>query len=319
MANGDTTAAATRPSLPGLPGPTGVAPVQGLVDQRRNWSQGLRILFRSPLTVLGAVLLVLFVVAACWPVAWLPHNPYEADLALRFIPPSWMEGGQPTYLLGTDPLGRDMLSMIVHGIRFSFIIVCLAEILSLVLGVILGLIAGSRGGWLDDVLMRLVDIQLAFPIVVLVIAIVAALGPNFRNLVIVLGFAGWAPFARIVRASALSLREKDYVEAAHAIGVPERLVMLRHLLPNMVTPIVIFATFDLARLMLLESSLSFLGLGVQPPTPSLGSMIADGRDYLFQAWWASALPGLAIVLAVLAFNFLGDGLRDALDPRSRQF
>jgi peptide/nickel transport system permease protein len=164
--------------------------------------------------------------------------------------------------------------------------------------------------------MRLVDIQLAFPLIVLLIAVVAVLGPSFWSLVIVLGVSGWAPYARIVRGTVLSLREREFIEAARTLGASGARIMVRHLLPNTLTPIVIFTTFELARLLLLESALSFLGLGVQPPTPSWGAMIADGRQYLFEAWWAAALPGAAIVLAVLAFNFVGDGLRDALDPLS---
>ena len=277
----------------------------------------VHVLAGSPLTIFGGVMLSLLVLAALWPVGWLPHDPYEADIAQRFVPPSWLAGGRVEYLLGTDALGRDMLSTIVHGARYSLALVALAATLSLVVGVLAGLAAGYRRGWLDALVMRLADVQLAFPVVVLVIAIVAVLGPSFINLVLVLGLEGWARFARIVRGNVLSLREKEFVEAARAIGVSAPRIMLVHLLPNTLTSIVIFLTFDLARLLLLESALSFLGLGVQPPTPSWGAMIADGRQYLFEAWWNAALPGLAIVLAVLSFNFLGDGLRDALDPLSQ--
>ena len=250
--------------------------------------------------------------------ALLPHDPYEADISLRLLPPAWEKGAEPAYLLGTDALGRDMLSMMVHGARYSLSIVSLAALVSLVIGVALGLLAGYLRGWVDELAMRLADIQLAVALVVLVIAIVAVLGPNFTNLVIVLGLAGWAPFARLVRGAVLSLREKEFVEAARALGAGPVRIMGRHLLPNTITPIVIYTTFDLARLLLLESSLAFLGLGVQPPTPSWGSMISDGRQYLFEAWWDAALPGMVIILAVLAFNFVGDGLRDAIDPLSRQ-
>jgi peptide/nickel transport system permease protein len=277
-----------------------------------------QVLLRSPLTVIGIVILLLLTLAAAWPVIWLPHDPYTSDISLRFIPPLWQEGGERPYPLGTDALGRDMLSMIIHGGRFSLTIVTLAAIISLLIGVTAGLAAGFFRGWLDDLLMRLVDIQLAFPLVVLIIAVVAVLGPSFWNLVLVLGVSGWAPFARIVRGTVLSLREKEFVEAARALGSNPVRIMLRHLLPNTLTPVIIFTTFDFARLLLIESALSFLGLGVQPPTPSWGAMIADGRQYLFEAWWNAALPGAAIVAAVLAFNFLGDGLRDAFDPFSRQ-
>jgi peptide/nickel transport system permease protein len=295
---------------PALPTPHPVA-------LRRRLPRWMSVLTRSPTTVFGAVLLALLIVAAVWPPAWLPHDPYAADIGRRFVPPIWQIGGSPDYLLGTDALGRDMLSTIVHGARFSLALVGVAALLSLVIGVLAGLVAGYFRGWVDALLMRLADIQLAFPVVVLVIAAVAVLGPSFVNLVLVLGLEGWARFARIVRGNVLSMREKDFIEAARAIGLRAPRIMLRHLLPNTATSVVIFLTFDFARLLLLESALSFLGLGVQPPTPSWGAMIADGRQYLFEAWWNAALPGLAIVLAVLSFNFLGDGLRDALDPLSQ--
>jgi ABC-type dipeptide/oligopeptide/nickel transport system permease subunit len=277
-------------------------------------SRVLRRTFSNPLTVAGVLLLVPFVVAAAWPVGWLPHDPYATDPTLRFLPPFWMAGYQAEYLLGTDSLGRDMFSMIAHGGRFSLGIVSLAVVLSLSIGVSLGLLSGYFGGWLDDVLMRLVDIQLSFPLMVLVIAVVAVLGPSLLNLVLVLGFASWAPYSRIVRGAALSLRDREFVDAARSLGASNIRILLRHVLPNTATPVVIFTTFELARLLLLEAALSFLGLGVQPPTPSWGEMIAEGREFLFQAWWASALPGSAIVATVLAFNLIGDGLRDVLDP-----
>lgn len=284
----------------------------------RRVPRAVQLLLRNPLAVFGLVVLIALAIVVAWPVNWLPHDPYQTDISLRFVPPSWETGGRAEFLLGTDALGRDMLSMIVAGARFSLIIIFLAALLSLVVGVTTGLIAGYRGGSTDEVLMRLVDIQLAFPLVVLIIAIVAVLGSSILNLIIVLGLAGWAPYARIVRGWVLSIREREFVEAASASGASGMRIMLRHLMPNTITAIIIFTTFELARLLLLESALSFLGLGVQPPIPSWGSMIADGRQYLFEAWWASALPGLAIVVTVLAFNLLGDSLRDVLDPLNRE-
>jgi ABC-type dipeptide/oligopeptide/nickel transport system permease subunit len=309
------------PSAPGLTASVAVPAVAPAAPARfrgRRIPRPVQVLLASPLTIFGLVILAVLAVAAAWPTPWLPHDPYVADISLRFLPPGWERGAEAGYPLGTDALGRDMLSMIIHGARYSLAIVSLAALLSLVVGVAAGLVAGFYRGWLDELLMRLVDIQLAFPLIVLVIAVVAVLGPSFLNLVIILGLSGWAPFARIVRGTVLSLREKEFVEAARALGGTPPRIMLQHLLPNTMTPVIIFTTFDLARLLLIESALSFLGLGVQPPTPSWGAMIADGRQYLFEGWWNSALPGTAIVAAVLAFNFLGDGLRDALDPLSRQ-
>ncbi|MCC6180065.1 MAG: ABC transporter permease [Chloroflexi bacterium] len=298
------------------PVPAGSGPVT--VARARRLPRPAQTFLRGPLSVFGAVVILVLALAAIWPAGALPHDPYESDISVRLIPPAWEAGGGAQYLLGTDALGRDMLSMMIHGARYSLSIVGLAVLLSLVAGVALGLMAGYWRGWVDELVMRLVDIQLAFPLVVLVIAIVAVLGPNFVNLVIVLGVAGWAPFARLVRGTVLSIREKEFVESARALGAGPIRIMTRHLLPNSMTSIIIYLTFDIARLLLLESSLAFLGLGVQPPTPSWGAMIADGRQYLFEAWWDAALPGAAIILAVLAFNFVGDGLRDALDPLSRQ-
>jgi ABC-type dipeptide/oligopeptide/nickel transport system permease subunit len=277
----------------------------------------VRLLLRHPLAVSGAVVLLLFVAAAVWPARAMPHDPYAADISLHLLPPSWEPGGRHDYLFGTDALGRDIVSTILRGARYSLGIVSLAALLSLLIGVAAGVAAGFYRGWIDELVMRLVDIQLAFPLMVLIVAVVAVLGPSFAHVVVVLGIAGWAPYARIVRSTALSLREREFVDAARAVGVGDLGIMIRHLLPNTMTPMAIFTTVDLARLLLLESALSYLGLGVQPPTPSWGAMIADGSQHLYEAWHVSALPGLAIVMTALAFNLLGDGLRDVLDPLTR--
>ncbi len=286
------------------------------IQSDKEWKRALRRFLRNPANILGAILIILFILAAAMPVALLPHDPYTTDIRNRFLPPIWAEEGTAEFPLGTDALGRDNLSMIIHGARFSLLIIVLSTAISLSLGVTIGLLAGYFGGRLDDIVMRLADIQLAFPVLVLIIAIVAVLGPSLRNLVIVIGITGWAAYARLIRGLVLSIREREYFEAARAAGAGDTRIMSRHLLPNAITPIVIFASFDLARLLLTESALAFLGLGIQPPTPSWGAMIADGRQHLFEAWWTSALPGLAIILSVMAFNLLGDGLRDALDPQS---
>lgn len=293
------------------------SPAAGLPAQRKRLV-GLSRFVKAPPALFGVVVLLALTIFAIWPIEWLPRDPYATALGSRLLPPAWVEGADPNHWLGTDPLGRDMLSRMILGARFSLMIVLFAATLSLVVGVTAGLVAGYFRGLVDDVVMRLVDIQLAFPVLVLIIAVVAALGPSIPNLIIVLGIAGWAPYARIVRGVVLSLREREFIEAAHAIGVSDFRIMVRHLLPNSATVIIIYSTFELARLLLLESALSFLGLGVQPPDPSWGSIIADGRQYLVGAWWVSALPGAIIVLAVLAFNLLGDELRDALDPLTQR-
>jgi peptide/nickel transport system permease protein len=202
----------------------------------------------------------------------------------------------------------------IAGSRATLVIVLGAGVLALAIGLAIGMIGGHFGGWVDSTVMRLVDIQLAFPVLVIVIAVVAVFGPSITNLILVLALASWAAYARMVRGLILSLREIEYVDAAWAAGASHMSIIVRHYLPNVATSIVILTTFEFARLVLVEAALSFLGLGVQPPTPSWGRMIAEGRQYLFEAWWASALPGLLIVLTVLSFNVIGDELRDWLDP-----
>lgn len=270
---------------------------------------------RWPLTALASGVVLLFVVLmAFWPHGWLPNDPIQIEPALRFLPPGFMEGGDPQYWLGTDVLGRDIFGQMIAGARASLLIVVSAALLSLIIGVAAGLVAGHFGGRIDSVMMRLVDVQLAFPVLVLIIAVVAVFGPSIPNLILVLALASWATYARLVRGLVLSLKEQEYIDAAWASGASHGAVLIRHYLPNVATSIVIFTTFELARLLLVEAALSFLGLGVQPPTPSWGRMISEARNYLFEAWWASALPGALIVVTVLAFNLLGDELRDRLDP-----
>lgn len=278
----------------------------------------LRYLITRPAAVGGAIVLALLVIAALWPVGWLPHNPYEGDQADRLLPPVFLPGGSSEFLLGTDALGRDILSMLIAGSRYTLLIVGCAAAIGLVLGVIAGLMGGYFRGGSDVAIMRLADVQLAFPAIVLLIAIVAAFGPSIPNLILILGIVGWAPYARLVRGTVLSLRDKEFVQAARMTGVGNGRIIFRHLLPNTATGVIVFLTSDLAKLVLLEASLSFLGLGVQPPAPSWGLMIAEGRQYLYDAWWVSTFPGIVIVLTVLAFNFLGDELRDALDPTTQR-
>lgn len=273
----------------------------------------VRDVLRRPTGAFGAAVLLVLLIAALWPVDWLPFPPDAGDQSERFVRP-WFAGGESAHPLGTDALGRDILSALIAGTRSTALIVFAAAAISLILGVVLGLLAGTGGKVVDAVIMRLVDIQLAFPTIVLVIAAVAAFGPSVSNLILILGLVGWAPYARLVRGQVLSLRRRPFVEAAQIGGVGPLRIMFRHLLPNMATSVIVFLTADLAGLVLIEASLSFLGLGVQPPDPSWGLMISEGRQYLYDAWWVVAVPGLAIVLTVLALNLLGDSVRDVLDP-----
>jgi peptide/nickel transport system permease protein len=267
--------------------------------------------------LISVVFLTLVFIATIWPTSWLPHDPTESDLLLRLQPPAWLEGGSWGYLLGTDNLGRDVFSRIVLGARWSMIISVSAVLIAALIGISLGVIAGYRRGWVDSLTMRAVDVQLAFPVIILVIAVVGVVGTGLTQLILVLGITGWAQYARIVRGSALAIRNQDYVEAARAQGASGWRIMSRDILPNLASEIIVLTSFNVARLLLLESGLSFLGLGIQPPRPSWGGMVGDARDYLQSGWWILAFAGGMIALAVLSFNFLGDGMRDALDPRTR--
>lgn len=263
----------------------------------------------------GALLLALLLLLAL-AAPWLDlPSPVRTDLPSRMAPPTWQWLQPGAHPLGTDQLGRDILSRILHGSRITLSIAFAAMLLGGVLGTAVGLLAGYlRGPW-DRVLMRLADIQLALPLMLMALLVVAALGPSIQNLVIVLALTGWTRHARIVRGQTLLLRERDFVQSAHAIGASDLRIMLRHILPNVLTPILVVATLELARIIVMDAALSFLGLGIQPPTPSWGRMLAEGRVYLASAWWIVTFPGLAILLTVLAINLLGDWLRDHFDPR----
>jgi ABC-type dipeptide/oligopeptide/nickel transport system permease subunit len=239
------------------------------------------------------------------------HDPLAIDLHAQLLPPSG------AHWLGTDVQGRDVWARLVYGARISLSVGVFSQCIALSLGLALGLVAGYYGRWMDEVVMRLADVTLAFPTLLLLIALVAALQPSLTIVFLTIGFVGWAAMARLVRGQVLVVRELEFVQASRALGARDRRVMLRHILPSVVAPVVIAATLGIAAAIMAESSLSFLGLGVQPPTPSWGAMIADARDLaqLRSAPWTSVAPGLAIGLTVLAFNLLGDALRDALDPR----
>jgi peptide/nickel transport system permease protein len=220
-------------------------------------------------------------------------------------------------LLGTDSLGRDMLSRILYGARISLLVGVLAVAVQGTIGVTMGLLAGYYRGRIDAVLMRIADVEMGLPFLVLAIAVMAILGASLRNVIIVLGLTGWVIYARIVRSEVLSLREREFVQAAQALGAPGGHIVLRHILPNVTASIIVVATLQIPRMIISEASLSFLGLGVPPSVPTWGSMISDGRDYVSTAWWLSTFPGIALVLAVLGINLLGDWLREVLDPRQR--
>ena len=264
------------------------------------------------------ILTVLVLLAMLAP--WIaPHDPEEQSLLSRLDPPAWMAGGDWSYPLGSDGLGRDVLSNILFGLRVSLLVGFVAVAISVLIGTAAGLLAGYRtGGWFDGVTMRLVDIQLALPAVLIALAVLALSGRGLWKVIAVIGVVGWAQYARLARAGVLAEREQDYVIAAILAGASPGRVLFRHLLPNVLGPLLVQISVDIPRAVEAEASLSFLGLGVAVTTPSLGLRVAQGYQYLFSgAWWPSVLPGVALVLLVLSENLIGDWVRDALDPRAR--
>lgn len=258
----------------------------------------------------GAVVLFFFVLAA-FPALFAPQDPTRIDVLRVLQAPSG------DHLLGTDELGRDVLSRMVHGARISMSVGFVAESIAIAIGLAIGLLAGYYGGRVDSLLMRFVDIMLCFPTFFLILAVIAFLGPSIWNIMAIIGLTGWTGVARLVRAETLSLKERDFVAAARAQGAGNGRLILRHILPNTLHPVLVSATFGVAGAILIESGLSFLGIGVQPPTPSWGNILTAGKDNIEFAWWLSLYPGLAIFLTVLSYNLLGEGIRDAVDPRLR--
>jgi peptide/nickel transport system permease protein len=282
---------------------------------QREWRVFVRRLGRRRTALFGVVVVAIVLLTALG-ASWVaPFDPIEQDIGERLKPPGWRDEGGRTHLLGTDHLGRDILARIVHGARPALLVGAAAVAISGVLGMMAGLLAGYFGGRVDDVLMRLADIQLAFPFILLAIAVIGVLGPSLTTIICVIGVSSWVVYARIVRGAALSLREREFVQAAQALGGGDGRILVRHILPNVLTPWLVVATLDMARVIVIESALSFLGLGVQPPAPTWGGMLADGRVYISTAWWLATFPGLAILVTVLGINLFGDGLRDTLDPR----
>ena len=273
---------------------------------------------RLPWLALAAIVFVvaLFAMAAAAPLI-APHNPERQSLRMRLKPPA-LEGSDGfAHPLGTDHLGRDVLSRVIYGSRVSLLIGFAAVGVGSVIGATLGITAGYRRGMLDTIIMTVADAQLAFPFILLAIGIIAVLGPSFPTLVVVVGLSGWVNYARVLRSQVLVLRSRDFVDAILGLGGSTGRVVLRHILPNILSTLVVIATLELARAIVLEATLSFLGLGIQPPTPSWGGMIHEGREYLDSAWWISTSPGVVLMLTSLVVSRLGDWLRDVLDPTLR--
>ena len=264
------------------------------------------------------LILAVFVVTGLFAPLIAPHDPERGDIRSRNVPPFWQEGGSTEYLLGTDHLGRDMLSRVIYGARISLVVVAVTLGVGAVIGVTSGLVAGWYGGWLDELLMRIVDIKLAIPTILLALVLVLALGQSFLIIVAILAIAVWPRFARNTRGEVLQLKTMDFVALAKVAGASTPRILFIHIFPSVINTLIILATLEVGLVILLESTLSFLGAGVPPPTPAWGSMVSDGRDRLAVAWWISTMPGVAIMLTVLSMNLFGDWLRDQLDPRLRQ-
>jgi peptide/nickel transport system permease protein len=287
------------------------APVQG----RRGefWT----LLWRDRAATVGFALVLLWLGMALLGPFVMQTDPNKQELANVLLPPLWQQGGVAAHPLGTDHLGRDILVRIVYGARTSLVVGVAAVLVAGVLGSLAGVVSAEWGGWIDHVIMRIADIQLAIPFILLGITVMALLGASLTNMILVLVLFGWVVYARVVRSEVLYVRELEFALAAQAVGSRRLRIALRHLLPNVIGPVVVIATLELANVIILEAALSFLGVGIRPPQVSWGAMLADGRDYLTVAWWPVTLPGLVLTMTILGVNLWGDWVRDYLDPRAR--
>jgi peptide/nickel transport system permease protein len=287
--------------------------VEETTRKQRRWDIFLQLNFTIPVIVL-----LLVVISAIFAPQIAPYDPLHTSLTDRLKPPAFVAGGSDAHLLGTDKLGRDVLSRIIWGSRVSLIVAVSVIVITGGIGTALGIIGGYFGGWVDALLMRITDISLAFPGIVIALLLAVIIGPSLTTVIVAISLLGWAPYARLIRGEVLKLREADFVLQARIIGGSPARIMLTHILPNIVNPLLILATLFMGATILIESALSYLGAGIPPPTPTWGSMVSDGRSLIDTAWWISFFPGLAIGMVVLSGNFLGDWLRDRLDPRLRQ-
>jgi peptide/nickel transport system permease protein len=286
---------------------TAAPPTSARVSRRRQIAYALR----QPAITVGVVIMVFFVLLALFAPLLSPTDPLEPNIANSLKPPS------AEHLLGTDKLGREVLSRLLYGARISLFVGLSVVLVACILGSLLGLLAGYLGGWIDEGLMRITDIFFAFPALILAMAIAGALGPSLQNALIAISAVTWPVYARLLRGQVLAMKEREFILAARAIGVPQRQIVRRHLLPNMLAPLLVQASFDMGGAITAVAGLSFIGFGAQPPTPEWGVMISEARNYMATAWWLGTFPALAIMLVVGGFNLLGDGLRDLLDPRLR--
>lgn len=279
------------------------------------FSINIRNFLSNHLAVFASIIVISAIVVSIFSPWFAPHDPNKTNLFLRLQPPAWMEGGDWHHPLGADHLGRDILSRIIYGTRVSITVGFSVIFIATGIGILTGLVAGYLKGKFDIVISTVVDILLGFPYLIFAIALMAAMGPGFQNIILALVYKEWVIPCRVVRGETLAIKEIEYVEAAQAVGASRFHIMLREILPNILSPVIVVATTRMATVIILESSLSFLGLGVQPPTASWGNMVADGREFMLEAWWVSTFSGIAILILVLSMNVASLGLRDAFDPR----
>lgn len=282
---------------------------------RRSWKEFFRELVDHPIALVGGIIVLVYVLGAIFAPQITVHDPTRGNLRLRFNPPAWNAGGSWEYPLGTDAQGRDLLTRIVYGARVSLLVGLLSVSISVLIGGTLGALAGYYRGRLDAVISRLADLLLAFPFLIFAIGVMAFMGPGFTNLILALTFKGWVEFFRVVRGEMLAEKTEEYVEAARVSGLGNLAIIGREILPNIVQSVFVLGTLRMGDMIIMEASLSFLGLGIPPHIPAWGSMVAAGRDYMLVSWWVSTFPGIALLILVLSINIFGEGLRDILDPR----
>jgi peptide/nickel transport system permease protein len=278
----------------------------------------MNVMLRRPSLLIAAGVSVLFVLIALLAPLLAPHDPAVGILTERLLPPAWVDGGSSTYLLGTDILGRDILSRLLYGARISLAVCALAILIAGGIGSLLGILAGYLGGWVDALIMRLVDIAISLPVILIALLFGVLFGPSFGNIIIIISLVLWSQFARMARGETLRVKESDYIDLARTAGCSKLRIMFDHVLPNVAGALIVLATLQVGTVIIMEAALSFLGVGVPPPTPAWGSMIAEGRSYVVSAWWLCIFPGLAVLFTVLSVNVVGDGLTDLLNPTLRR-
>lgn len=284
---------------------------------QRGFSRWMGLLFRSPGGTIGFVILLVVILSSLLAGMLSPYDPAKQNIVEKLLPPAWCEGGSMAHLLGTDSLGRDILTRCLYGARISLLVGICSVIVAGVIGTLLGLISGYYGGWADRIIMRIADAFHAIPRILLAMVVLFVMGPSVFTLIMVIGVTNWVSYARIIRSEVLSVKEKEYVKASRTIGTGNFAIIRKHILPNVFAQFIVVSTISVASSIIIEATMSFLGLGKQPPTVSWGVMLADGRNYLATQWWVCTFPGIAITLTVLGIMFLGNWLRDVLDPKNQ--